>query len=86
VDLATFEREQAINQKAYETLREQIRRDYAGQYVTLAQGRVIAASPNFDEALAAVQRLQPVPEYYLVFPADQEPVFELFYDFGGSFC
>ena len=81
MDLATFEREQAINQKAYETLREEIRRDYAGQYVTLAQGRVIAASPDFDEALAAVQRLQPVPEFYLVFPADDEPVFEPFYDY-----
>ena len=76
----TYEQEKAKNQKAYEALRDQIRRDYAGQYVALAQGRLITAAPTFDEARAAVEHLRPVPEYYLVFPAEIEPAFELVYD------
>ena len=76
MDLATFERESAIHRKVYEGLREQIRREYAGQYVALAQGKLIAVAPTFDEAKAAVLELKPVPEYYLVFPAEMEPLFE----------
>lgn len=75
-----YEREKAKNQKAYEALREQIRREHAGQYVALAEGRFIGAAASFDEARAAIERLQPVPEYYLVFPADGEPAFDLVYD------
>jgi len=76
MDPATFERETAINREGYEALREQIRRDHAGQYVALAYGRVIAAAATYDETVAAVEQVQPVPEYYLVFPADEEPSFE----------
>ena len=76
----TYEQEKAKNQQAYEALRHEIRHDYAGQYVALAEGRLITAAPTFDEARAAIQRLQPVPEYYLVFPAEIEPAFDLVYD------
>jgi hypothetical protein len=76
----TYEAEKVKNQRAYESLRDQIRRDYAGQYVALAEGRLITAAPTFDDARAAVERLQPVPEYYLVFPAEIEPAFDLIYD------
>jgi hypothetical protein len=79
MDEATFEREVALNREAYERLREEIRQNHAGQYIALGQGRLIAVAPTFDEADAVVQNLQPVPEFYLVFPADQEPVFEPFY-------
>lgn len=71
-----FEQELERNREAYEALRDQIRREYAGQYVAIAQGRLIAACADFDEALAAVQRLQPAPEHYVVFPADEVPAFE----------
>jgi hypothetical protein len=70
------EREVALNRRVYEALREQIRRDYAGQYVALGQGRILAVAPTFDEADAAVARLQPVPEVYWVFAAAAEPSFE----------
>jgi hypothetical protein len=76
MDQVTFERETALNRTAYERLRGQIRRDHAGQYVVLAEGRVVNASATYDEAMDAVQHLWPVPEYYLVFPADEDPVFE----------
>src|SRR5437868_961478 len=80
-ELELFEEQKACNYRAYEVLRDQIRRDYAGQYVALAYGRLIAASPNFDEAMAAVQQLQPVPIHYAVFPADEEPAFEPIEDY-----
>jgi hypothetical protein len=84
MDAATFERETALNQQAYEALRDQIRREYTGLYVALGQGRVLAAAASYDEAMAAVQRLQPVPEYFLVFLAEDEPIFEPFYDYGTT--
>ncbi|HEV3262528.1 MAG TPA: DUF5678 domain-containing protein [Gemmataceae bacterium] len=76
MDFATFEQETAVNRKAYETLREQIRRDHAGQYVAMAHGRVIATAATYDDTMAAVEQRKPVPEYFLVFPAEEEPTFE----------
>jgi hypothetical protein len=72
----TFEREDALHRKAWEEMREQVCRDHPGQYAALANGRLIAISPDFDTADAAVKQLQPVPEYYLVFPVDEGPIFE----------
>lgn len=80
MDRTTFDRETAVHRRLYEAHREQIRRDYAGKYVTLAEGRILAVTPTFAEGRAAVERRQPVPEYYLIFPADMEPAFDLNYD------
>jgi hypothetical protein len=84
VDMAAFLKESALNRQAYEHLRERIRRDYAGQYVALAHGKVVGAASTFDATRAQVQRLETVPEYYLVFPADAQPAFALVYDLSGS--
>jgi hypothetical protein len=80
MDQATFERELQVNRQAYEKLREQIRRDYAGKYVGIAEGRLIAAATTFEDVQAAIEQLQPVPEYFLIFPADEEPPFEPYDD------
>jgi len=80
MDIPTFEREAAIHRQVYEGLREQIKRDCAGKYIVLAQGRLFAATPTFEEAEAAVQQLHPTPEYYLIFPAEMEPSFTLAYE------
>jgi hypothetical protein len=77
---ASFEEEMAANRKAYEGLREVIRRRHAGQYVALAAGRRIAACPTYDETVAVVRRLRPAPEHFLIFPADEEPDFEPYHD------
>ena len=66
----------AAIREAYEKLREQIRRDYAGNYVGIAEGRLIAVAPSFNEVRAAIENLKPEPEYFLIFPADEEPPFE----------
>ena len=78
MDDITFQREMAVNQSAYENLRDRIRRDYAGRYVALADGKIVADAVSYDAAVAAVQLLNPIPECYLVFPADEEPDFEPF--------
>src|SRR5262249_12883570 len=80
VDRTTFTRESELNRRAYEQLREHIRREYAGKYVVLAHGKVIGAASTFEAAQALVARLEVVPEYYLVFPANAEPDFDLIYD------
>lgn len=84
MDRATFARESALNRQAYLRLREQIRRDHAGEYVAIANGKLIGAANSFDAARALVEKLEPRPEYYLVFPASAEPNVELVYDLAGS--
>jgi hypothetical protein len=81
MDQATYDRETAINRKAYEQLKNQIRTEHAGKYVALGLGRVLAVAPTFDEVKAIVDQLQPIPEHVLIFPAEMEPSFELVYDF-----
>ena len=71
-----FDQEMACNRQAYERLKEQIRREHAGKYVAIAFGKIIAVCPDFDEATAAVNRLQPAPVHCVVFPAEDEPHFE----------
>jgi hypothetical protein len=73
----TFDREMACNRKAYEELKEQIRRDYTGRYVAMAFGRIVAVRPTLDEAKAALDALQPAPGHALVFAAEEEPAFEV---------
>ena len=84
MDLATYSSESALNRKTYQRLREHIQQEYAGQYVALAHGNVIGAADSFDAARELVERLNPVPEYYLVFPANMEPDFDLIYDLSWS--
>lgn len=76
-----FDREAALHRQLYDSLREQIRLQYAGKYVALAGGQLVAVTDSFDRAQVAIQQLEPVPDYYLIFPAEAEPSFELAYDF-----
>jgi hypothetical protein len=84
MDMATFKRESTLNREAYERMRDSVRCDFAGKYVALAHGKIIASAPTFDEARAFVEALRPVPEYYLVFSANDEPHFGLVYDLSGG--
>jgi hypothetical protein len=80
----SFEEQIDLNRRAYESVREEIRRNYAGQYVAIAQGRLVAAAPTYDEAVAAIRRLTPEPECFLVFEADEEPCFDVVTDYSGG--
>lgn len=79
-----FSTELVGNRAAYERHREQIRRAAPGHYAAIAQGRLIALTASFEEAVAAIEQLQPAPEHFLVFPADEEPAFEVIDDFARS--
>jgi hypothetical protein len=70
-----YEQELALNRQAYEAMRGQIQRDHPGQYIAIAFGKIVAITPDFESAKAAVDRLQPAPNHVLVFPADEEPAF-----------
>jgi len=72
-----YEAELELNKRAFAEQRERIRRDYAGQYVAFAFGRVITTDPDLDKVLAAMNALDPQPEGGAVFRADEEPVFEV---------
>ena len=77
----SFSSEFAQNRTAYEQLKEEIRRAAPDDYAAIAQGRLITVAPTFDEAMAAVRQLQPPPQHFLVFPADEEPAFDVIDDF-----
>jgi len=80
MDETKFDRELALNRHAYEQLRDQIRRDYDHQYVALAFGKIIGSAASFGEASAIVSRLDPRPEHFVVLEADQEPLFDEYFD------
>jgi hypothetical protein len=73
--------EVAINYRAFAEQREKIRRDYAGQWVGFAFGRVIAADQDEKKVLAAMEVLDPQPEADAVFKAEDEPRFEVIEDY-----
>lgn len=83
MDLSTFTREAALNRQAYEQLREHIRHEHAGKYVALARGKVVGTAGTFAAARALVEQLVVRPDYYLVFPANADPDFDLIYDLAG---
>ena len=85
MDEVTFEREVVRNRAAYEQLRETIRRDYLGRYIALGDGRILASSADYHEVEALVQQLRPIPEYYLIFPAEMEPPFEPYCSYFVSY-
>ena|SRR5947209_3795040 len=69
--------EVALNYRMFAEQREHIRRDFAGQYVGFALGRVIAADPDIDKVIAALNALEPQPISSCAFRAEEEPVFEV---------
>ncbi len=82
--ISSFQSEAALNKAAYERLREKIQHATRGHYAAIAQGHLISIAPTFEEAVAAVEKLQPSPEHSLVFPVDEEPAFDVIDDFFSA--
>lgn len=80
MDETAIEQEMAENRKAWERLREEIRRDYSGRFVALAFGRLIGVAGTYGDAVALVQQLEPVPKSFEVFLANDEPLFDMILD------
>ena len=66
----SYEAEKARNTEAYERLKSQIEAEYRGQYVAIADGRLICVSPSFDEASEAAKEYR----HAFVFEAGDEPI------------
>lgn len=79
----TFDEQMELNRAAYEQVHDQIQQAGPGQFAAIAAGRLVAIKADFDSAIAAIQSLSPVPDHYLVFPTDTEPVFEVVDSFWG---
>jgi hypothetical protein len=80
-----YQAELDLNKRAFAEQREQIRRDYAGQWVGFAFGRVITADADEEKVVAAMEALDPQPEASAVFRAEEEPVFEVLEDYFMEF-
>ncbi len=78
---STFDEELALNRAAYERERDVIRQAGHGHYVAIAAGRLVALTTDFDKAVRTVEDLSPRPEHFLVFPADEEPIYDVIDDF-----
>ncbi len=79
----TFDEQMELNRTAYEQVHEQIRQAGPGHFAAIAAGRLVAITADFDSAVAAIESFTPVPDHYLVFPTDAEPVFEVVDSFFG---
>jgi hypothetical protein len=64
-----YEEEKHKNLDAYQRLKGEIRAKYLGQYIAIADGRLVKVSPSFKEADDAVKSYR----HRLVFPAGEEP-------------
>jgi len=67
------ELEEKLNAKAYEMLKSDILAKHQGRYVAIAEGRLLAVSSDFDQALAKIKEFAPDAKHYLVFKAGEEP-------------
>lgn len=76
-NLDQFERERAILAEAYASHKDQWRREYAGQFIGLAFGRVVAAGTDYEQVAAKMEALQPAPAFCAIFPAGEEPLFDV---------
>jgi hypothetical protein len=79
-----FAAELDLNRAAYQRHREKIRAARPGHYAAIAQGELIAVACSFEDAVMAIERLQPPPEHFLVFPVDEEPAWDVIDDFFRS--
>ncbi len=79
----TFDEQMELNRAAYEQVHDQIQRAGPGHFAAIAAGRLVAIRADFDSAVAAIESLSPIPEHYLVFPTDSEPVFDIVDSFYG---
>jgi hypothetical protein len=75
--LRKYEAELELNKRAFSEQREQIRRDYAGQWIGFAFGRVIAADSDLDKVAEALNALDPQPISACGFRAEDDPAFEV---------
>ena len=75
-DLNEFDHQLEINRQYYAAHRDEIQTKYAGQFVALAFGKIVATGQSSQSVLDAVEELRPRPLHIEVFPAEAEPLFD----------
>ncbi len=78
-DKEKYEKERARDFAYYDAHSQEIKEKYSGQYVAIAEGRLIKVSKSFDEAFSVVKSYR----HALVFGADSEPMREAVYIRGS---
>ena len=81
----TFDEQMELNRSAYEQAREEIDRAGPGHYVAIASGRLLAITNDFTSAAAVIDKVQPRPKHFLVFPSESKPIFEFVESLGGEY-
>ena len=75
-DPSEFDRQLEVNRRYYEAHREEIQTRFAGKFVALAIGRVVADGKSSQSVIDAIEQLEPRPLHVEVFPAETEPLFD----------
>jgi len=71
-----FDRQLEANRHYYDAHRDEIQAKYAGTFVALAFGKVVATGQSVQSVNEAVEKLQPRPLHVEIFPAEAEPLFD----------
>lgn len=64
--------ERSHNEEAYRRLRSALERDYQGQFVIIAQGKLVAAGPTLEEAIVQAESVAPQATHRLVVKVGEE--------------
>ena len=70
---------------AWDAMRDEVRTKYAGQYVAIAGGRIVASGPDAESVQRSVDVLEPAFDFVEIFAADAEPILDVFEDSGPGF-
>ena len=71
-----YQTQKVANLQAYEQVKHQIRRLYSGQYVVIAQGKILLSAPTYQEAWEHTKHIAPDARHFLIFPANRAPLLE----------
>jgi len=70
--MASVESERKKNQAAYRKLRTQLEERYWGKFVVIAEGRLIADAPTYQEAIEKAEKAVPKALQRLVFKVGED--------------
>lgn len=66
-------KQREANFALYERNKREIVEKYRGQYVAIAQGKLLACTGTYQEALEKVKNSAPEALHFLIFPAEKGP-------------
>ena len=64
--------ERSRNEETYQRLRSNLEREYPGQFVVIAQGKLVAAGPTLAEAIAQAESIAPQASHRLVLKVGEQ--------------